>query len=118
MIGVDIVEIKRIEKAISPFPNRFVTRIFTPKEIEYCTHKSLSAQRFAGRFAAKEAVAKLIKKGPRWFWLDIEILPDDSGAPTVLLSQSVQHLHPEPIHISISHCKEYAVASAISSIKN
>jgi len=115
-LGNDIIEISRIEKAIQRYGQRFLDRIFTAKEQSYCLRHHQSGQHFAGRFAAKEAIVKALGIGFREgiTWLDIEILNDTYGKPTVFLSQSLQDAHPNSqVLISISHCKEYASAVAI-----
>lgn len=110
MIGVDIIEIERLRQAVQD--PAFVERIFTEKEREYCEKSADNAPRYAGRFAAKEAIAKALGTGfgKELAFLDIEILPNSKGAPQVSLkNQSLK------IELSISHCKSYAVAFAIAS---
>ena len=114
--GVDIIEIERVKKSIEETDGKFCERVYTQKEIEYCeSKKSQKYQHYAVRFAAKEAVFKAISSillskydiG----WKDIEILNDDTGRPYVnILNQDIKV---DNIDISISHCKEYAVASVI-----
>ncbi len=73
-IGTDIIEIKRIKKAIARSP-RFIERLFTEQELEYYKKKDMKAQHIAGGFSAKEAVLKALGTGLRGFkWKDIEIL--------------------------------------------
>ena len=84
--GVDIIEISRIEKSLTN--EKFVERIFTKKEQEYCnSRKQMAVSSYAARFAAKEAVVKALGTGISGggLWTDIEILPDDDGAPHVKL---------------------------------
>jgi holo-[acyl-carrier protein] synthase len=113
MIGIDIVEIERIKSSHEKFGKLFLDKIFTAKEQAYCDTYKYPFERYAGRFAAKEAVAKLIEKGPKDFWLDIEILSNDNGAPAVHLSQRLKAIFPHAISLSISHERNYAVAAAI-----
>ncbi|MGE4170243.1 MAG: holo-ACP synthase [Candidatus Margulisiibacteriota bacterium] len=115
MLGVDIVEIERIQSAIeNPKTGQtFLNKLFTPAEQDYCRRFKTPYERFAGRFAAKEAIAKLISQGPKDFWLDIEIVNDDNGAPQVRLSERLKAIFPHPIALSISHERHYAVAVAI-----
>lgn len=114
--GVDIIEIDRVKKCIEDTDGKFCERVYTKKEIEYCENKKLQKyQHYAARFAAKEAVFKAISVMlPNKYninWNDIEILNDDNGRPYVnILNQDIKA---EDIDISISHCKEYAVASVI-----
>src|SRR4051794_4807981 len=81
--GIDVIEIARIEQAIARWGERFLGRIYTEREIEYCRGR---AQRLAGRFAAKEAASKALGVGIRHLrWRDIEVLPDRRGKPHVYL---------------------------------
>ncbi len=112
MIGIDIIEIKRIKKIIKEHGNRFLQKIFTEKEIKYCEQFNNKYERYAARFAAKEAIAKVIKDGPGNFWLDMEIQNQPNGAPYVILSERLQQIIKKPIEISLSHCHEYAVGVA------
>ena len=115
--GVDIIEISRIEKSLTN--EKFIERIFTKKEQEYCnSRKQMAVSSYAARFAAKEAVVKALGTGISGggLWTDIEILPDD-GAPHVKLYGYFAYIATKRkiynIFISLSHCKEYAVAQAI-----
>jgi len=104
-LGIDIVEIARIKLAMKN--PRFVERILTPAEREYCT----TAQKVAGRWAAKEAVAKAV--GLELSWQDVEILPDEIGEPHAKVAS--RHLDPGRLRlkVSISHERNNAVAVAI-----
>jgi len=113
MIGIDIIELYRIEKAIEEYGEKFLRKIFTPFEIQYCESYQTRIEKYAARFAVKEAVAKIIKEGHANFFLDIEIRNHQSGAPYVILSDRLRKIFPHPIEISMSHCKEYAVGVAI-----
>lgn len=114
-IGTDIVEICRVEKAISK--EVFLRKCFTEREITYC-NKGKAAQGFAGLFAAKESVVKALGTGFRGFLpRDVEICHDQLGKPVVKLSERVGMLKGAQIDISISHGKDYAVAMAIIWIK-
>jgi len=112
MIGIDIIEVSRIKKGMLRFGPLFLNKLFTPNEQTYCQQFSLKEQRYAGRFAAKEAIAKVIQKKLTPFWLDIEILPDSTGAPQVTFSSRLIPYLKGPIAISISHERHYAVAVA------
>jgi holo-[acyl-carrier protein] synthase len=117
-VGNDILEIDRIRKSIQAHGQRFLDRIFTKKEQAYCLNHQDAAPRFAGRFAAKEAIAKALGTGfgDALSWLDIEILADGSGRPIATFSEKLQkQFHNPRIHLSISHCKLYALATAILS---
>ncbi len=113
MLGVDIIEISRIHHAIETFGDAFLGKIFTKSERDYCESSTKKFERYAVRFAAKEAVAKVIKQGPRPFWQDIEIINDQNGAPIVVLSERLKNIFPHTIETSLSHCKDYAVAVAM-----
>lgn len=111
--GVDLIEISRIARAIEK-PN-FCERVFTKAEI----HESkMLAHRLAGFFAAKEAILKAMGTGLSNFsWQEMEVRHDSKGAPFLELSGKVRSFLIENrvsrIHLSISHCKEYAVAQVI-----
>ncbi len=113
--GIDIIEISRISKAADSWGERFLNRIYTSREIEYCGGR---APELAARFAGKEAVMKALGTGhigvsPR----DIEILSDESGSPFVQLSSRAQTKASEigvrDLTISLSHSRDYAIASVI-----
>lgn len=116
-LGTDIVEIHRIKRAMERHPG-FCRRILTPKEQEYAScHKEMSSF-VAGRFAAKEATVKCLGTGLRGFsWRDMEILPDELGKPHLFLSPHLASLGRErgieKLEVSISHCREYALAVVI-----
>ncbi len=115
-IGNDIIEIDRIRQSIAEHGQRFLDRIFTPKEQKYCLTHQDSAPRFAGRFAAKEAIVKAlgIGFGEHASWLDIEILANGDGRPEVTLSAKLNsHFKNPRLLLSISHCKLYVTAVAI-----
>ena len=110
-VGVDIIEINRIEQALER--EGFADRMFTPAEREYCLSGGIPVQRFAGRFAAKEAIAKSL--GTTLSWQDVEILPDENGKPVVRLVNSAAEIAAgRTIMVSISHCHTYAVAYAVA----
>ena len=115
-VGTDIIEIDRIERVLNRHGQAFLNRIFTPAEQEYCLKYSTPLPRYAGRFAAKEAIVKALGTGLRKeiTWTDIEILNDLQGKPQVYLSPEIRaHFSDPVIHLSISHSKKYATAVAI-----
>jgi len=109
-VGVDIIETERIGRAIEN--PRFVARVFTPHEAEDCSTRGRADQRFAGRFAAKEAIIKAF--GRRFPWQEMEIRNGARGEPYAVLSGSaLEYLGGRRLLISISHCHAYSVAQAI-----
>lgn len=115
--GTDIIEIERIKKSLEEFKDKFKDKIYTKKEQEYCEERNKSKyQHYAGKFAAKEAIYKAIScRVGKIEWTDIEIVNGSNGKPEVIIYQNIEDL--EEIKISISHCKEYAVATAIATYK-
>jgi len=115
-IGIDIIEIDRIEKAIDS-QDRFLSKLFTDYEIEYYKNKGSKAETIAGFFAAKEAVSKVFGTGISGYeWKDIEIRHTQAGQPYVVLYKGAKKLAEtngiDTFLVSISHCKTYAVANA------
>lgn len=113
--GVDIIEISRVKESIESLGERFINRVFTEKEIEYCeSKKNQKYQHYAARFAAKEAVFKALswKLEDKYAicWKDIEVVDDKQGRPSLnIIGMNLDDI--ENIDISLSHCKEYAVAN-------
>src|SRR6476469_9583873 len=108
-IGVDIVEIKRISKAVrNP---RFLKRVFAPQEVAYCRSRKNSAQHFAVRFAAKEAVWKAVGE-PKLLHRDIRVRNQANGKPIIVFPERFKNLA-KNLSISLSHGREYAVAMAV-----
>ena len=118
-IGIDIIEINRIERVIER-TNSFIEKSFTASEIEYFKLKGLKGNVIAGNFAAKEAISKAIGTGFRGFGLkDIEVLRDELGKPVVNLSDKIYKIldiKEFNVHISISHSKENAIAYAVMEV--
>lgn len=118
LIGTDIVEVERIKDNLEKNESRFLDRIYTKKEIEYCESKKVQKyQSYAVRFAAKEAIYKALSDyiNEDYSWKDFEILNDEKGRPKVYLHLDIKNI--EEIDISLSHCKEYAVAYAMARFK-
>lgn len=118
-LGVDIAEVARIEAAIGRYGRRFIERVFTEAEIRYCESKLNKFERFAGRFAAKEAAMKAIGTGWKLgvAWRDFEVRRDPSGRPTIGFSgkalQFAQRLGVRRASLSISHTAQQAIAQVI-----
>ncbi|HEY0659136.1 MAG TPA: holo-ACP synthase [Pyrinomonadaceae bacterium] len=118
-IGVDIIEVYRIRETIERTP-RFVERVYTLNEREYCESKgAAAAQSYAARFAAKEAFLKALKTGwrGRITWQDIEIVSDETGVPNLKISGEakviLENSGANQIHLSLSHTTDHAVAQVI-----
>ena len=118
-IGVDLVKVQRIEQAVKRWDRRFLDRIFTPIEQEYCYRQKKPMFHLAGRFAVKEAVLKALGTGLRLGirWVEIEVVNSPSGQPTVRVSGKVKELMQqnriETIHVSISHDTDYSIGQAV-----
>jgi holo-[acyl-carrier protein] synthase len=118
--GIDIVETDRIAQLIREHDQRFLDRVYTEKEQQYAARNPKRyIEHLAGRFAGKEAVLKVLGTGWRGgiAWTDIEILPEPSGQPKITLTGECQRIATRQgivrWHISISHIKTHATASAI-----
>ena len=115
-IGNDIIEIERIRKSIDTHGLRILSKLFTTKEQDYCLKHKDPVPHFAGRFSAKEAIVKALGTGfgEHASWLDIEILNEPNGKPTVHFSNAMEaRLKGTTVMVSISHCQLYVTAFAI-----
>jgi holo-[acyl-carrier protein] synthase len=116
--GVDIIDIPRIKK-MTESDGKFIEKIFSETEIEYCRSKARKEIHYAARFAAKEALFKALGTGWRFgmAWQDVSIENDELGKPYITLSGKTREYFDEHcfqhIHLSISHTKEYAVAFVV-----
>ena len=117
--GVDIAEVPRVAAAIERFGERFLKRIFTDAEIKYCDSKHNRVERFAARFAAKEAALKAIGTGLRMgiSWREVEVTRLPGGRPTIsfhgVAGRFAAKLGTKHAHLSLSHTKEHAIAYVI-----
>lgn len=112
--GTDIIEIDRVKQSIQNYEDKFKESIYTEDEIKYCeSHRGQKFQHYAARFAAKEAIFKAISKklSKNYKWTDFEIINDKNGKPDVILKVKINEI--DSIDISLSHCKEYAVAMVV-----
>lgn len=113
--GTDIIEIERIKDSIEKLGEKFLNRIFTENEKNYCeSKKNKKYQHYAARFAAKEAAFKAlswkIENKYDIKWTDFEVLNDEQGKPIIKI-YCIDYNDIENIDLSLSHCKEYAVAN-------
>ena len=118
LIGIDIIDIDRVRDAIQRTP-RFLTRVYTAAEREYCMSKKNPYPSLAVRFAAKEAVAKALGSGIRGIsWKEIEVKKGEKGEVNINLGENARRLAENlginKIMLSLSHSREYAVAQAIA----
>ncbi|MGH9659545.1 MAG: holo-[acyl-carrier-protein] synthase [Bryobacteraceae bacterium] len=117
--GVDLCEVGRIRAAIARYGERFIRRIYTPAEIEYVERKANRFERYAGRFAAKEAAMKAIgtgwKRGVRW--QDFEVANLATGRPTLRFhgeaARIAERLGVRAVSLSITHTAEMGMAQVI-----
>lgn len=117
--GIDIAEVPRIEASIARFGKRFLHRIFTEAEMRYCDSKANRIERYAARFAAKEAAMKAIGTG--WnhgvAWRDVEVCRQPGGRPTIAFhgkaAEFAAKLGAVHVALSLSHTKEFAIAQVI-----
>lgn len=117
--GIDLAEVPRIRHAIERFGQRFLERIYTASEMRYCDSKANRVERYAARFAAKEAAMKAIGTG--WHhgvtWQDVEVVRVPGSRPTVVFTgkaaQFFDQLGATRAHLSLTHTVEYAMAQVI-----
>jgi len=119
-VGVDIIEISRLEHAIEEYGDRFVNRVFTKREIDYCERMARKAERYATRFAAKEAARKALGAATpitALSWHDVEIISSTEGAPQLQFhgraAKIAEALKIIRAHISLSHARDQAVAFVV-----
>jgi holo-[acyl-carrier protein] synthase len=117
--GIDIAEVPRIAAAIERFGDRFLRRVFTENEIRYCDSKANRIERYAARFAAKEAALKAIGTGWKGgvAWTDVEVRRQPGGRPTIAFTgkaaEFAARLGVQRASLSLSHTKDQAIASVI-----
>lgn len=118
--GIDLVDCPRIEQMIQRHGERFIKRVFTAAEQAYAQANKNDIEKLAGRFAAKEAILKLMGTGwrGRIAWTDIEIVNNAAGQPEVTLSGEVEKIAEQlgirHISVSITHTANFAIASAVA----
>lgn len=118
-IGTDIIEITRVTALIERHGEKFLDKLFTTNEINYCETFKEKAARYAGRFAAKEAIVKALGCGfgQNAGWKEIEILGDEKGRPHVTFKGKMKETFTGEILLSISHSDHYAAATALYQTK-
>ena len=115
-VGTDLMEIARIQQSIDRYGDRFLARVFTPREIAYCQRKKNAAESFAARFAAKEAGAKALGTGISHgiSWLELEVTREPTGRPLLQLSgraaDRARALGVTHISLSLTHSRDTALA--------
>jgi holo-[acyl-carrier protein] synthase len=112
-IGVDIIEIDRIRRSIERLGDRFLDKVYTPREISYCNGKAHRFQHYAARFAAKEALSKALSTGwaGEFRWKDVEVMNEPSGQPRFSLHGTLcERLEGASIMVSLSHSDSHVVA--------
>lgn len=120
-LGIDLIDIRRIDRVISKYEDKFKNRIYTPAEIVKCEKRALSIDSFAKRYAAKEACSKALGTGFRHgvYWKDIEVVNSKSGRPNIVLHGGAQKKYMKLIpdgkagNINLSMTDEYPYAQAI-----
>lgn len=118
-IGIDIIELERVQQAFDKFGDRYRNRIFTPDEQAFCDKFKLPLERYAARWSAKEAAVKALGTGfTRGIkWVDIEVLPNPAGQPLLHLRGNAAAIAREQsvrsAHVSLSHGRDYATATVI-----
>jgi holo-[acyl-carrier protein] synthase len=115
-VGVDLIEIARVEETLDKYGRRFLDRIYTEQEQHYCNGR---VERLAARFAAKEAVSKALGTGiGDTTWREIEIINEDNGRPSLLLHGAAQEIaRQQNLHtwsISMSHTETHAISTVVA----
>ena len=118
-IGIDIEDVDRVKEAIERHGDRFIERVFTPGEVAYVKSKANKWERYAARFAAKEAAMKAIGSG--WDlgvgWRDVEVVNEPNGCPTLVLHRRAKEIADSKgctrTWVSLSHTRKQAVAQVL-----
>ena len=119
-MGIDLAEVHRIRESIERFGDKFLHRVYTDREIAYSNSKANRFERFAARFAAKEAAMKAIGTGWRQgvTWRDFEVVNEPAGKPTMVLharaAEIAQGLGIRAILLSLTHTESYGLASVVA----
>ena len=122
-IGIDVIEISRIEGAIGKWGDRFLNRVFSETEISYCRNRNFGARHYAARFAAKEACLKSlgIGLGMGLSLKNISVVNNEKGKPELLIDKDLQPILKESqtcqFYLSMSHTREYASAIVVVELR-
>ena len=118
-VGVDLIEVERVENSLRKFPRRFERKVFTETERAYCGRRAVPGRHFAARFAAKEAFLKAIGTGKSQgiAWTDVGIVNQPSGKPELQVTGRARDICNEQgatrMHVSLSHNREHAMAVVV-----
>lgn len=118
-IGVDIADVAKVGESIKRYGDRYLNKVFTPGEIEYCRNVPISNQRYAARFAAKEAAMKALSTGctEEVSWKNFEVINEPSGQPTLRANggalELLTELEVSRTWLSLTHNPEYAIAYVV-----
>jgi len=114
-VGIDLVEVARIARAVDRWGDRFLTRIYTPEEISYCLKKSNPYPSLAARFAAKEAFVKALSGagGGRVAFQDVEVVRGETGPPSLRVAVRAGWLEGRSLSVSLTHTREHAAACVL-----
>jgi holo-[acyl-carrier protein] synthase len=115
-IGVDIIEIHRVQRSIETIGEHFLQKVYTPAEIAYCDARAHRYQHYAARFAAKEALSKALSIGwaGEFRWKDVEVTNEPSGQPRITLHGNLRaHLTGATLMLSMSHSESHVVAMVL-----
>ena len=117
-VGVDLTPISRMQRAFDAHPDKLEARLFTDAERAYCRGRASSAQHFAARFAAKEALLKALHVPEGLRWHELEVVNDGGGAPAFRLSGNAAAAAAErgvrKLHLSITHADDAAMAFVVA----
>lgn len=115
-VGIDLVEVARVRRALEKYPDRFRARVFTESEVRFCETLGDKYPSYAGRFAAKEAFSKALGTGLRGAigWTEIDVLDNEKTRPTIRVTgRAAAILGSRRVHLSISHLPDYATAIVV-----
>jgi len=121
-IGVDVVDVARIDRAANRWGDRFLKRVYTQRELEYCRERPLPAEHLAARFAAKEATMKALGTGwtPHVAFKAIEIVREGRRRPQIELNRDMRRMLPAnlTLHVSLSHTRLLATAFVVAALES